>query len=108
MFNRLGFQCVCCGTPLTGGLDTFGSYNCPMCQEHYLKLVPDNTAVQHEMMLLNRQRNAIDAQMRELRAEAEVAKDTERISRIEASLRELDRLRFTVQVSLDKYWGMKR
>lgn len=38
MFNRLGFRCMACGKELTGGLDTYGDYNQPMCQEHYFGL----------------------------------------------------------------------
>lgn len=107
MFNRLGFQCTCCGAPLTGGLDTFGTIDQPMCEMCYLKPVPDDTAARHQMMLLNRQRNAIDAEMRVLRDRAASTKSHEDIAIIESSLQELDRLRFAISIKLDKFWGTR-
>lgn len=41
MFNRLGFQCTCCGAPLTGGEDTFGTIDQPMCQGCHFSLIEE-------------------------------------------------------------------
>lgn len=68
MFNRLGFQCTCCGKPLTGDLDTFGDVDQPMCEMCYLRPVPDNTAAQHEAMLRNREMLSLEREERRLRS----------------------------------------
>lgn len=33
--------CTCCQTPLTGGLDTFGDLDLPMCQSCHLALMDE-------------------------------------------------------------------
>jgi uncharacterized Zn finger protein (UPF0148 family) len=33
-------SCTHCGTPLTGGLDTFGEIDAPMCQKHFFAHPP--------------------------------------------------------------------
>ena len=68
MFNRLGFQCTCCGAPLTGGPDTFGTVDQPMCEMCYLKPVPDDTAAQHASMLRNRERLFLRREEKRLRS----------------------------------------
>lgn len=68
MFNRLGFQCTCCGAPLTGGLDTFGDVDQPMCEMCYLRPVPDDTAAQHAAMHHNREMLSLRREERRLRS----------------------------------------
>lgn len=73
MFNRLGIRCYCCDTPLTGGLDTFGTVDQPMCETCYLGPVPDDTAAQHASMHRNREMLALRREERRLRSLQEEA-----------------------------------
>lgn len=45
MFNRLGFHCVACGKELTGGLDSYGDYDAPLCQECHLGMSDDDQII---------------------------------------------------------------
>lgn len=35
-------RCACCGVELTGGVDTFGEDDAPMCREDYMALIDEH------------------------------------------------------------------
>lgn len=89
MFNRLGFRCTACGKELTGGLDTYGDVDVPLCQEHYFEHVRDDTASAHASMLRKRALNALAREERRLRS---LIGDADALGEADIIFRQLDSL----------------
>lgn len=72
--------CTCCGAPLFGGTDTFGSIQAPMCQACHLDLWAEAEAAEKQetqerkkrRRLLESDREALHSEIRHIENEIEI------------------------------------